>query len=70
MKTKRLVQGKAGVMDMEFTRQVLSVYPIIKRVIDFILAFVGLIILSPLIIVIIIFSFLTLFKNASCNYCY
>jgi O-antigen biosynthesis protein WbqP len=54
MKTKRLVQGKAGVMDMEFTRQVLSVYPIIKRVIDFILAFVGLIILSPLIIVIII----------------
>lgn len=32
----------------------MSVYPIIKRVIDFILAFVGLVILSPLIIVIII----------------
>ena len=41
-------------MEIEFTRQVLSVYPIIKRVIDFILAFVGLVILSPLIIVIII----------------
>ena len=41
-------------MEIEFTRQVLSVYPIIKREIDFILAFVGLVILSPLIIVIII----------------